>query len=213
MLTARQLPGAYDFSRFRTVADIGDGDGTPLAAVLRGQAGVRGILFDTEAGLAQADVTLTSASVADRGRAQAGDFFSSAPSGADRHLLKSVIHDWDDERAATILKHIRGVIPDDGRLLVIEPILPDTVDRSLAPPMYLSDLNMLVNVGGRERTRTDFEQLCTRAGFALTSVTPLPRTGSILLDRGFSSLIGGVGSDRCATLRTNVRTRTRRACR
>jgi hypothetical protein len=174
MLTARQLPDAYDFSRFGTVADIGGGDGTLLASVLRGAPDVRGILFDTRSGLAESAATLTEAGVADRCRAEVGDFFASAPSGAEVYLLKSVIHDWDDNRAATILGHVRGVIPDEGRLLVIEPILLDTVEGSIPPTMYLSDLNMLVNVGGRERTRSDFEHLCRRAGFAITSVTPLP---------------------------------------
>jgi hypothetical protein len=89
-------------------------------------------------------------------------------------MLKSVIHDWDDERAATILRHCRQVIPDHGRLLIVEPVLPEIVDSSLPPVMYLSDLNMLVNVGGRERTQADFEDLCQRSGFTLTGVTPLP---------------------------------------
>lgn len=69
---------------------------------------------------------------------------------------------------------MRSVIPGHGRLLIVEPVLPDTVDGSAPAVMYLSDLNMLVNLGGRERTRTDFDELYNRAGFALTTVTPLP---------------------------------------
>jgi len=85
-----------------------------------------------------------------------------------------VLHDWSDNRAATILSHCRAQLPEHGRLLVVEPVLPPLVDGTLPPTMYLSDLNMLVNLGGRERTRTDFEQLLARAGLTLTSVTPLP---------------------------------------
>jgi len=88
-------------------------------------------------------------------------------------MLKSVIHDWDDERAATILRHVRAVIPDHGRLLIIERVLPDRVEGTSQSMMYLGDLNMLVNMGGRERTRVDFEQLCQRTGFQLDTVTPL----------------------------------------
>jgi hypothetical protein len=90
---------------------------------------------------------------------------------ADLYLLESVLHDWSDDRESTILAHCRAQLPEHGRLLVVEPVLPPLVDGT-PPPM--SDLNMLVNLGGRERTRTDFEQLLARAGLTLTSVTPLP---------------------------------------
>jgi O-methyltransferase domain/Dimerisation domain len=173
-MTATQLPGAYDFAAVHSVADIGGGDGTLLGAVLKAHPHLQGILFDTAEGLAQADATLTDNGVADRCETHIGDFFTSAPAGADLYMLKSVIHDWDDERCRTILGHVRSVIPAHGRLLIIEPVLPPTVDGTMPPQMYLSDLNMLVNVGGRERTRADFETLCSDAGFRLSTVTPLP---------------------------------------
>ena len=173
-LTAQVLPSQYEFGRFHTVADIGGGDGTLLAEILRAHPEPRGILYDTNEGLGQAGETLRAAGVADRCAIQAGDFFAAAPEGADLYLLKSVLHDWSDERAATILGHCRTAIPDHGRLLIIEPVLPEVVDGTLPPTMYLSDLNMLVNLGGRERTRADFERLCRRAGFTLTGVRTLP---------------------------------------
>ncbi|HEX2284578.1 MAG TPA: methyltransferase, partial [Mycobacterium sp.] len=173
-LTAQQLPTAYDFSRFRTVADIGGGDGTLLSAVLAAHPHLHGILFDTAEGLAQADDTFKTVGVIDRCATSVGDFFSGAPAGAALYMIKSVLHDWDDERCRTILGHVRAVIPDDGRLLIIEPVFPPKVDGTQPPTMYLSDLNMLVNLGGRERTRAEFEQLCSDTGFRLTSVTPLP---------------------------------------
>lgn len=179
--TASVLPTNYDFARFRTVVDIGGGDGTLIAAILREHQGLDGILFDTTEGVAQAGETLQWAEVTKRCTVRTGDFFASVPEGGDLYLLKSVVHDWEDERAATILGHCRQVIPDHGRLLIIEPVLPDTVDDSIPALMYLSDLNMLVNVGGRERTRTDFDELCRRAGFALTSITPLPPPGAFCL--------------------------------
>jgi hypothetical protein len=180
-MTAQQLPGAYDFSNVRTVADIGGGDGTLLAAVLSAHPHLSGILFDSAEGLGQSDVTFGQAGVADRCQTRVGDFFRGAPDGADLYMLKSVIHDWDDDRCGTILGHVRSVIPADGRLLIIEPVLPPTVDGTLPPQMYLSDLNMLVNVGGRERTRADFETLCSEAGFKLNSVTPLPEPAAFSL--------------------------------
>ncbi|WUI02753.1 methyltransferase [Spirillospora sp. NBC_00431] len=122
------------------MVDVGGGDGALLTAVLRGHPSVRGVVFDTPEGLAQAAENLRDAGLTGR----------------------------------CALRNVRRAIPGHGRLLIIEPVLPDTVDSALPAVMYLSDLNMLVNVGGRERTRADFHDLCQDAGFALTNVTPLP---------------------------------------
>ncbi|MGC2655880.1 MAG: methyltransferase [Mycobacterium sp.] len=177
---AQQLPDSYDFNRFHTVVDIGGGDGTLLAAVLKANPALQGILFDTAEGLAQSDETFVAAAVGDRATRVVGDFFHSAPPGADLYLLKSVIHDWDDERCATILGHVRRVIPGDGRLLIIEFVLSPVVDGAMPLMTYLNDLNMLVNVGGRERTREEFQHLCATTGFRLGSVTPLSPPFSLL---------------------------------
>jgi hypothetical protein len=174
LTTAAMLTTHYPFGRFRTVVDLGGGDGTLIAAILREHRALHGILFDTPAGLAQAAAILQQAAVTERCSVRAGDFFASIPEGGDLYMLKSVVHDWDDDRVVTILRHCRQVIPDHGRLLIIEPVLPAAVDASIPAMMYLSDLNMLVNVGGRERTRTDFDALCRRADFRLTSITALP---------------------------------------
>ena len=174
VVSSQQLLQHYDLGSFHTIADIGGGDGTLLAEILRRYPNLRGILFDTAHGLAQADRTLAGANVTDRCAIRVGDFLMAAPEGADVYLLKSVLQDWDDDNACMILGHIRRVIPDGGMLLVVEPVLPEVVDAAAPSTMYLSDLNMLVNLGGRLRARPDFEQLCERAGFTVRSVTPLP---------------------------------------
>lgn len=186
--TAALVPSAYDFGRFTTVADIGGGDGTLLAAILRAHPALRGILFDSAEGLAQAGTRLAHDGLEDRCSLVTGDFFATAPEGADLYLLKSVIHDWNDEQCADILRHCRRVIPEDGRLLIVEPVLPPVVapsgagiDPSEPDVLYLSDLNMLVNVEGRERTRDDFEALCRAAGFALRAVIRLPEPNRFCL--------------------------------
>ncbi|MEU5300075.1 methyltransferase [Streptomyces noursei] len=173
--TAELLPTAFPFEHFGTVADLGGGDGTLLAGVLRAHPALRGIVFDRAEGLAQAGPRLAADGLTDRCSLVTGDFFATAPEGADLYLLKSVIHDWNDEQCGQILGHVRRVVPDHGRLLIVEPVLPDVADPSADVISYLSDLNMLVNVGGRERTREDFERLCGAAGFAVRSVTALPR--------------------------------------
>lgn len=172
--TADVLPAHFEFGPYETIVDVGGGDGTLLAAILRAHSSARGIVFDTAEGLSQAGHTIEQEGLSGRIALESGDFFESVPAGGDLYILKSVIHDWDDDRAATILRNCRAVVPDHGRLLIIEPVFPTTADGSVPPFMYLNDLNMLVKHGGRERTRADLEQLCGQVGFAVTGVTPLP---------------------------------------
>ncbi|MET9507271.1 methyltransferase [Streptomyces flavidovirens] len=177
--TAAALPRAFDFGRFTTVTDVGGGDGTLLAGVLDAHPGVTGVVFDTAQGLAEAPKTLERHGLEGRCSLVAGDFFRSVPKGSDLYLMKSILHDWTDDQAVTILSHCREVLPPGGLILIVEPVLPEVVDTNAEADVtdggvtYLSDLNMLVNVGGRERTRKDFEDVCHRAGLSLTSVTPL----------------------------------------
>ncbi|WP_447040594.1 methyltransferase [Streptomyces sp. DSM 118878] len=177
--TAAVLPHAYDFSRFTSVTDIGGGDGSVLAGILAAHPALTGVLHDTKDGLAQAPGTLDRHGVADRCSLAAGDFFRSVPGGSDLYLIKSVLHDWSDDQAVTILGHCREVLPPGGHVLIVEPVLPEVVGTGAAAHAadggitYLSDLNMLVNLGGRERTRKDFEEVCHRAGLSIVSATPL----------------------------------------
>ncbi|MEV0678536.1 methyltransferase [Actinosynnema sp. NPDC050436] len=173
-LVAGLLPDAYDFGRFTSITDVGGGDGTLLTAVLRRYEGLRGVVFDTADGSAQAGAKLAASGVAERCTVSVGDFFAAGPDPTDAVLLKSILHDWDDERCTTILTHCRRALPPDGRLLVVEPVLPGAAADATTPVSYLSDLNMLVNVGGQERTRAEFEALLTGAGFTVAEFVPLP---------------------------------------
>jgi hypothetical protein len=160
----------YDFSRYNTIVDVGGNDGTLLAGILNTNLGAKGVLFDTADGIAQAPEALARAGVDDRCQIVAGDFFESVPEGGDLYTLKSVIHDWDDERSIAILKSCRAAIPDNGVLLVVEPVMPDVADDTLTIPTVVSDINMLVYTGGVERTVSEFAALLTAAGFTLTNV-------------------------------------------
>ncbi|MFF2225882.1 methyltransferase [Streptomyces globisporus] len=175
--TAAALPHAFDFGRFTSVTDVGGGDGTLLAGVLAAHPGIEGVVLDTAEGLAEARNTVTRHGVEGRCSLVTGDFFLAVPGGSDLYVVKSVLHDWTDEQAVTILRHCREVLPPGGVVLIVEPVLPQVVDTTADAAdggmTYLSDLNMLVNVGGRERTRADFAELCRRAGLTLTAVTPL----------------------------------------
>jgi hypothetical protein len=165
------------FGRFRTIADLGGGDGTLLAAILRAAPQAAGILFDLPAGHAGAERTLAEAGVAGRCRIVSGDFFESVPEGADAYVLKSVVHDWDDERAAAILRRCRETMRPDARVLLVEFVMPEIVTPEDSGNV-MSDINMLVVLRGRERTERDFRDLLGAAGLRLTAMTgALPPSG------------------------------------
>ncbi|MDN5919612.1 MAG: acetylserotonin O-methyltransferase [Pseudonocardia sp.] len=175
--TRGAVPGVVasaDLTGVATLADIGGGNGTLLAGILAAHPDLRGILFDSPSGLGDADEVLTAAGVADRCETAGGDFFTEVPT-ADAYVVKSVLHDWDDERCRRILAAVRAAIGDDGALFVVEPVLPrepgELADRQIT---LMSDLNMLVCTGGKERTSDEFAALFTASGFTLESVTACP---------------------------------------
>jgi len=104
------------------------------------------------------------------------------PAGADAYVLKGVIHDWEDHEAITILRTCRAAMSDRSRLLLIERVLPEQIDPDDAPTRakFLSDINMFVNPGGRERTEAEFRDLLGQAGLRLTRTIPTPSPQSLL---------------------------------
>ncbi|WP_045697732.1 methyltransferase [Streptomyces rubellomurinus] len=180
--TAEALPRHYDFGAFKTVADIAGGNGALLAAVLTANPGLRGIVHDAAPAVAPAEEVLAAAGVADRCTVVAGDVAAEVPAGADLYLVRNVLHYADDERAVTILGNVRRVIPPHGRLLIVDPVMPDTVDGSLPNTMYLSDIHMQLVGSRRGRTKAEFEALLVRAGFtpAAFSLLPAPMAFSLI---------------------------------
>ncbi len=158
---------AYDFSDFRLIVDVGGGHGSLLSTILRSAPSARGILFDLPSVVAGADQTLADAGVADRCAVEGGSFMDTVPDGGDAYVLKSIVHDWDDAMCEKILRNVRTAIASNGRLLLLEAVLPE---RATANWGALLDLEMLVSAGGRERTRAEFADLLRRSGFRLTRV-------------------------------------------
>ena len=172
-MSAPGIIAAYDFSRFKTIVDVGGGNGTLVATILNAVNGPRGIVQDTKAGSEDAPRTLEKAGVADRIDVDHRDFFESVTPGGDCYILKHIIHDWNDEESTTIFRNIRSVVPGGGRLLVIESVMPekaDTSDRSWM--VVMADLNMLVNTHGRERMESQYRSLLSAGGFELLHVHP-----------------------------------------
>ena len=161
--------GAYDFSDLETVVDVAGGNGELLAAVLAANPETRGILFDLPGVVATAGDALDRAGVMGRCEIVGGDFFDAVPSG-DAFVLRTVVHDWDDEAAARIVRSCRDACPDHGRILLLETVIEPGNRPSFGKTL---DLEMLVVTrGGRERTEPEFAQLRSSGGFELTSVRP-----------------------------------------
>ncbi|WP_211323377.1 methyltransferase [Amycolatopsis palatopharyngis] len=165
---------AYDFSPFDTVVDVGGGQGMLLRNVLRAYPGVNGILFDRPEVVDGVRAEIAESDLADRCAVVGGSFFEEVPSGGEVYLLKSIIHDWDDEHSAEILGNCRRVMPENGRLLLIDQVVPDRVGLSAEDEMITgSDLNMMVTIGGRERTEGELRTLLANSGFELNKIVPL----------------------------------------
>jgi hypothetical protein len=155
-----------DLDGVRTICDVGGGSGRLLAQLLESEADRRGILFDLPQVVTGAPPLLREAGVADRVEVVGGSFFEEVPAGADRYVLVSIIHDWDDDRAATILGNCAAAAGPNDRILVVEQV----IDPTEAPLISRhTDLLMLVLTGaGRERTDEQFRALFAQAGLRVT---------------------------------------------
>ena len=173
--------GAYDCSRFSTVVELGGGHGALLLAILKANPPSRGILFDLPKVAEGAREQVRAAGFAERCQVIGGDFFETIPEGGDAYILKSVIHDWDDAQSTTILKKVSRAMAPGGTLLLVEMLSPEQAGESpWRQIVAASDLNMLVNAGGSERTPADYQQLFDTAGFELTRIIPTGTPWSIL---------------------------------
>jgi hypothetical protein len=160
---------AYDLSGFTTIVDVGGGQGSLIAALLNAHPHLQGIILDREEVAESARRLLDEAGLAGRSTFVAGDFFRAVPPEGDAYLLKSVIHNWGDDDAKSILRNCRRAMSGQARLIVIERIIPPSGVPSEAK---LFDINMLVTVGGQERTEQQHCDLLHAAGFALARITP-----------------------------------------
>jgi hypothetical protein len=162
---------AYSFAGVREMVDVGGGHGALIAAVLRANSEMRGILFDMPEVISTAGPALEKADVADRCRTVSGDFFSSSvPAGADLYALKFILHDWPDDKCIAILRNCRGAMAPGGKVLIVEFVVPENRGPHISKFM---DINMMVNTpGGRERTERQFTQLLAAAGLRLQRIVP-----------------------------------------
>ncbi len=182
---------AWDFSRARVVADLGGGGGSLILAILALHPHLRGMLVDRESSILAAQSRFADENLSSRCALLTADLSQAVPSGADVYMLKHVLHGHQDGGAIAMLKNCRAVIPQDGRLLIIEFVLPPLV--SQADPQLesrlMSDLNMLAVTGGKERSEAEWKTLLEAAGFTLRQVH------SVRGDTGTAETIGIVEAE------------------
>jgi hypothetical protein len=167
--TNEAIINLYDFSGFKKLIDVGGGHGGLLTSILNKNPNLKGVLFDAPAVIEGARPKLEAAGLSDRCETVSGDFFKSVPAGGDAYIMKWIIHDWDDQKSNTILRNVRNQIPANGRLILVDCVVPETDEPHFSK---FIDLNMLVMTGGKERTEKEFRELLAAAGFRLLRVIP-----------------------------------------
>jgi SAM-dependent methyltransferase len=164
------LPRTYDFGGVGRLVDVGGGEGTMLAAILHEHPEMHGVLVEIPAGIDRTMRHFHDADVADRVTLTEGSGFDRLPAG-DGYLLSCVLHVMDDAASLKVLERIREAIDPDGRLVILERVVPPADEPALAK---ILDLSMLVMDGGKERTEVEWNDLLATAGFKLTRMVPLP---------------------------------------
>ena len=166
------VAAAYDFSQFGSIVDVGGATGNMLINILRLHDRPHGVLYDLPHVVTDAPSFIEKHGSQDRISIESGSFFESVPSSHDAYILSHIIHDWDEDECQTILQNCRRAIKDDGKLLIVEMVLPDGDTPHFGKML---DMVMLVTPGGQERTAEEYGGLLGKAGFRLTKVVP---TGS-----------------------------------
>lgn len=168
---------ACDFSGFNTIVDVGGGRGTLMASILRKYPTARGVVVDLPHVIELGRQHINEQGLSPRCELVARDFFERVPEGGDAYILKYIIHDWDDERSIAILKNCHRAMSPNGRLFVIEAVIPSGNE-----PFFhkFMDLNMLVMTGGRERTEAQYRALFKMGGFDLSRITSTPTEVAVL---------------------------------
>jgi hypothetical protein len=170
---AAEAARVYDFSRFVEVMDVGGGYGTVLAAILRANPAVRGAVLELPY-LEEKTLAFQAAEgVGDRARFVGGSFFDAVPAGPDCYVLKSILHDWDDDQCRAILRNIAAASRSGTTVIVIDQVLPEiATDDPLHHSAFRTDLTMLLGTGGLERTEGEFRALLADAGLTLRRLVP-----------------------------------------
>jgi len=162
---AKAIVDAYDFSAAGVLCDVGGGHGALLCAILAACPAMKGMLLEQAHVATGARSYVESQGLDERCQIVEGDFFEGVPEGANAYVMKSIVHDWPDARSVAILKNCRRVLGTDGRVILIERVMPALATD--APDTVRVDLHMLAVTGGRERTEAEYQGVLEAAGLRL----------------------------------------------
>lgn len=176
-VASRDVAAVYNVGEAKRIVDVGGSEGVLLRGLLHGAPHARGVLFDRPEIIDYARASIDASDYRDRIDLAGGDFFTAIPEGGDVYLLKSILHDWSDAECEVILRNVHRAAAPDARLVLVEMLLPDEPQPS---PVALMDMNMLVMLGGRERTGEEFGALLARCGFTLERIVPTPGMFAVL---------------------------------
>lgn len=171
------LADAYDFSAVGVLVDVGGGNGAVAAGVLAAHPGMTAVIEDQPQVLDAAREYLSRRGLLERCRLVPGSFFDFVPEGGDVYVMSHIVHDWSDEAAAKILRNCRAAMKLSSKLLLLEAVVPP---HGTPAPVSLFDVNMLVMLGGKERTEEEFRRLLGDAGFTLDAIAPLSDRRSLI---------------------------------
>ena len=171
------VEAAYDFTPFGTIVDVGGGHGQLLALMLGAAPAADGVLLEQASLIPGAEQRLRAAGLLSRCRLEGGSFFDTAPDDGDLYVLRRVIHDFDDDQAVALLANLRRHMPTGATLLLMESVVPPGNEPHLAKSL---DLDMLLFVGGRERTEAEYDAVLRSAGFRMTRIVPTISTISLV---------------------------------
>ncbi|GAG97980.1 unnamed protein product, partial [marine sediment metagenome] len=158
----------YDFSDTKILLDIGGGSGKLLMKILKKNENIsKGILFDLPNSIENAQKLLKDSSFYNKLEFISGDFFEKIPIKADTIIMSRIIHDWSNDKAIKILKTVYKSLEIDGKLLLFETIVPEKLDSDIGITL---NFNLLVCVGGKERTLNEFKNILNKAGFIISDV-------------------------------------------
>ena len=160
IITKKLLDLYTGFDAASTVVEVGGGVGATVAAVVSRHPHIRGINYDLPHVISEAPPFPGVEHVG-------GDMFASVPRGGDAILMKWILHDWSDEHCARLLKNCYDALPEHGKVVVVECVLPESSDATAREQgVFHVDMIMLAhNPGGKERYEREFRELARAAGF------------------------------------------------
>jgi hypothetical protein len=167
----------YDFSGVEKIVDVGGGLGAMISAILAKNPELKGVVFDAPSVVEKSKEFIAAQGLSDRCEAVGGDFFEAVPAGGDIYSMRWILHDWEDSKSLTILNNIKKVLPENGKLLLVEAVVPEGSEPHFSK---FFDMVMLTMTGGRERTEKEWSELLGKSGFRISRIIPTESFLSII---------------------------------